>query len=77
MLFHYGRTFEINDLAVDPSFQNRGIATQLMERLLLDIKNQGIVGVNIITAKEGKLSSFYQKYGFKEESKVILMGLDL
>ncbi|MBQ6521967.1 MAG: GNAT family N-acetyltransferase, partial [Atopobiaceae bacterium] len=26
MLFHYGRTFEINDLAVDPAYQGRGIA---------------------------------------------------
>ncbi len=31
MLFHYGRTFEINDLAVDPAFQGRGIATELHE----------------------------------------------
>ena len=29
MLFHYGRTFEINDLAVAPEYQRRGIGAAL------------------------------------------------
>ena len=48
MLFHYGRTFEINDLAVDPIYQGRGIAKELMERMLSDIKEKGMVGVHLI-----------------------------
>ena len=36
MLFHYGRTFDLNDLAVDPAYQKRGIAKQLMDKLLSD-----------------------------------------
>ena len=35
MLFHYGRTFEINDLAVDPEYQRRGIVQELLVRRLL------------------------------------------
>ena len=77
MLFHYGRTFEINDLAVDPDYQRRGIAKQLLERCLADIKAQGMVGVHLITAGEGVLPVFYEKYGFKKENEVILMGLEL
>ncbi len=77
MLFHYGRTFEINDLAVAPEFQKRGIAKQLMDQLLFDVKKQGIVGVNLITAGNTYLSEFYEKFGFKEEKQVILMGKDL
>lgn len=76
MVFHYGRTFEINDLAVDPAYQRRGIAKQLLERCLADIKEQGMVGVHLITAGEGVLPDFYEKYGFKKENKVILMGLE-
>lgn len=34
MLFHYGRTFDINDLAVDPEYQGQGIASALMGRRL-------------------------------------------
>ena len=77
MLFHYGRTFEINDLAVDPEYQRRGIAKELLEKCLADIKAQGMVGVHLITAGEGVLPKFYAKYGFKKEDEVILMGAEL
>ena len=77
MLFHYGRTFEINDLAVDPAYQRRGVAKLLMESCLADIKAQGMVGVHLITAGEGVLPEFYERYGFKKEKEVILMGLEL
>ena len=76
MLFHYGRTFEINDLAVDPDYQRRGIAKELLEKCLADIKEQGMVGVHLITAAEGVLPEFYTKYGFKKETEVILMGAE-
>jgi len=77
MLFHYGRTFEINDLAVDPAYQRRGIAKMLLERCLAEMKARGIVGVHLITAGEGILPAFYEKYGFKKENEVILMGLEM
>ena len=77
MLFHYGRTFEINDLAVDHEYQRRGIAKELLEKCLADIKAQGMVGVHLITAGEGILPAFYAKYGFKKETEVILMGAEL
>ena len=63
MLFHYGRTFEINDLAAAPAFQRRGIAKRLFEQCLSDLKEQGIVGVHLITAGEGVLPAFYEKHG--------------
>ena len=77
MLFHYGRTFEINDLAVDPAWQRRGIAKELMDRCLADLKAQGIVAVHLITAGDGILPTFYEKYGFQKEHEVILMGKEL
>ena len=76
MLFHYGRTFEINDLAVNPEYQRRGIAKELLEKCLADIKAQGMAGVHLITAAEGVLPEFYTKYGFKKETEVILMGAE-
>ena len=76
MLFHYGRTFEINDLAVHPDYQRQGIASKLLERCLEDVKQQGIVGVHLITAAEGVLPSFYEKFGFKREQRVMLMGME-
>ncbi len=77
MLFHYGRTFEINDLAVDPSYQKRGVAKKLMEVLLSDLKKQGIVGVHLITAADAFLPEFYARFGFQKETRVILMGKEM
>ncbi len=76
MLFHYGRTFEINDLAVHPDFQRQGIASKLLAQCLEDVKQQGIVGVHLITAAEGVLPSFYETFGFKREQRVMLMGME-
>ena len=77
MLFHYGRTFEINDLAVDPAYQGRGIARRLLERCKEDMKARGIVGLHLITSGEGFLPEFYGHHGFKQENEVILMGMEL
>ena len=77
MLFHYGRTFEINDLAVSSDYQQHGIGTALLERCLSDLKKQGIAAVHLITAGEGILPAFYERHGFKKENEVILMGLEL
>ena len=77
MLFHYGRTFEINDLAVDPAYQGRGIASILLERCKADMKEQGIVGIHLITSGESFLPDFYEKHGFRRETEVILMGMEL
>lgn len=36
-----------------------------------------MAGIHLITAGEGVLPKFYEKYGFKEENGVILMGMDV
>ena len=77
MLFHYGRTFEINDLAVDPAYQGKGIAKTLLDRCIEDMNAQGIVGIHLITANEGFLPDFYERHGFGREKEVILMGMEL
>ena len=77
MLFHYGRTFEINDLAVDTAYQGKGIAKTLLDRCIDDMKERGIVGIHLITANEGFLPDFYERHGFGREKEVILMGMEL
>lgn len=77
MLFHNGRTFEVNDLAVDPAYQRRGIAKQLMDACLEGLQKMEIADVNLITAGEGVLPAFYEKFGFKKVNQVIKMGKKL
>jgi len=77
MLFHYGRTFEINDLAVARKYQRQGIATLLLEAFMREMKAQGIKALHLITAGEGVLPRFYERFGFKKEEVVVLMGKEL
>ena len=77
MLFHYGRMFEINDLAVMPKYQGKGIAKKLLSQCIEDMKNKGIKGINLITAGSGFLPEFYKGFGFEKENEVILMGKKL
>jgi hypothetical protein len=44
---------------------------------LEDLKQKGIVGVHLITAAEGVLPSFYEKFGFTREKRVMLMGIEM
>ena len=48
-----------------------------MEVLLSDLEKEGIAGVHLITAAEAFLPEFYERFGFQEEKRVILMGKDL
>ena len=50
MLFHYGRTFEINDLAVDPQYQRQGIARKLMDQCIADVKEHAVIPTAIAAA---------------------------
>ncbi len=75
-LFHRGRIFEIHDLAVDPDYQGQGIAKELLAQCLKDIKAMGMTGAVLITATSGRLPSFYQQAGFKEEREICIMGME-
>ncbi len=77
MLFHYGRTLEINDLAVDPQYQGQHIASKLLEHCKDDMRKRGIVGLHLITGADSYLPGFYEKHGFKKETEVILMGMEM
>lgn len=77
LLFHDGRVFEISDLAVARNRQHKGIATMLMNALMAEVRRRGFKRVHLITAREGMLPEFYERFGFERESEVILMGMTL
>ena len=64
----------MQNLAVAPQYQRQGIASRLLEQCLAELKAQGIVGFHLITAREGVLPDFYERFGFKKEDRVMLMG---
>ena len=53
----------IQDVMVHPDYQRQGIGTQLMERLLSHLKQNGIYMVSVIYGDKA-LRPFYEKFGF-------------
>ena len=53
----------IQDVMVHPDYQRQGIGTQLMERLLTHLKQNGIYMVSVIYGDKA-LRPFYEKFGF-------------
>lgn len=53
----------IQDVMVHPDCQGQGVGTQLMERILLRLKAEGIYMVSVIYG-DHSLQAFYEKFGF-------------
>lgn len=52
----------IQDLMVDPDYQNRGIGTTLMNMMIEKLKRDKIYMISVIF--EEKLQPFYRRFGF-------------
>ena len=53
----------IQDVMVHPDYQRQGIGTQLMEKLLSRLEEDGIYMVNVIYGEDA-LRPFYERFGF-------------
>lgn len=53
----------IQDLMVNPEYQNRGIGTALMNQAIGYIKKDGIYMISVVYGEEN-LKTFYEKFGF-------------
>lgn len=60
-----------------PDYQDRGITKKLLTECIEGMKRQGISCIHLITQHDGFLPEFYEHYGFKRESEVMLMGMEL
>lgn len=54
----------IQDLMVHPNYQNNGIGTELMNRMIAYLKSKGVYMISVIY--EDRLSPFYERFGFTE-----------
>ena len=71
MLFSYGRTFEINDLAVDPKYQGKGIGSSLIEEILKEIaKEYRFVRLMVVITNE-QAKHFWSKNRFQPTGLVL------
>lgn len=57
-------------LAVDPEYQNQGLATRLVGHLLNTFQEQGIVEVTVNTQSDNQASlELYKKFGFERQDE--------
>ncbi len=52
----------IQDLIVNPKYQNKGIGTELMNKTIAYLKEKNIYAISVLF--EERLKEFYKKFGF-------------
>lgn len=52
----------IQDLMVHPHYQGKGIGTELMNRMIVELKDRHIYMISVVY--EEKLKTFYNRFGF-------------
>ena len=68
-----GDEFFIKEFFVDRHLQNKGIGSQLMEHLKVDLQNKNVHTMLLLTESNAPAAKFYQKRGFKVSSHTIFM----
>ncbi len=70
-----GRRGWVYHLAVHPSYQRRGVATKLLERLELLMRRKGVLKVNAVVYDWNAASlSLFKKNGFKVARDQVFVG---
>ena len=54
----------IQDVAVLPQYQGRGIGSELMRKMIAEISERGVYMISVVY--EPSLSGFYRRFGFYE-----------
>lgn len=73
-----GRRAYIYHTAVQEEYRNQGIATKLVERCLMAIKNEGINKVALVAFKHNQLGNdFWQSKGFITRDDLVYRNLSL
>lgn len=67
VLFDFGNTAYIGDVAIEPNYQRQGIGTEIVERLLQKIIQSADEGDRIMILLESAKGKepFYEKFGFQ------------
>lgn len=70
-----GVTGHIEDVAVHPEFQGKGIGAMLVDRLLAESRKEGCYKVILDCAE--KVIPFYEKMGFHKWERAMRIDLDI
>jgi N-acetylglutamate synthase-like GNAT family acetyltransferase len=67
----------VSRFGIDPKILSKGVGSQLMQRIIDDLKEKSVAQASLFTALENKSSvTFYQKFGFEIESTIFENGYE-
>ena len=75
--FQGKKGFQIVEFLVQPERQNQGIGSKLLNRLESNLKQDDYDLISLLTAKDSSAESFYVKYGYKRDRKIVLLNKKL
>ncbi len=56
--------FQLKEIYTDPDFQSTGIGTDLIKKIINDLKKRSVRVIYLYTSSNKRLQKFYQKNGF-------------
>ena len=59
------------------SHQNQGIRSKLLNKLESNLRQNNYDFVSLLTIKDSSAESFYAKYGYQRERKIVLLKQEL
>ena len=72
-----GDVFQLVELWVQPEFQGKGCAKQLLERMRSDMKELDVKRIYLLTMHGDSTEGFYKHNGFITDNGMCVMNLDL
>ena len=75
--FQGKKGFQVVEFFVQSDRQNEGIGTELLSQLESNLRQDNYDFVFLLTAKESSAESFYRKYSYQRDRKIVLLNKEL
>lgn len=72
-----GLEYYIDEFCINHSLQRKGIGSEFLKEIEIDIKKEGINGIILNTEREFPSYKFYKKNGFEDFGDLAIMGKEL
>jgi aminoglycoside 6'-N-acetyltransferase I len=72
--YDQNENFYLKEICVDSTKQRSGIGTKMMDALHHDLVRKGVGMVYLLTIRDSPAAAFYEKCGFLNSSKMIMMS---
>ena len=72
--FNNDAYFYLKEVCVSNKYQNQGIGSIMLDRLVKDLQKVQVDSIYLITQRQDQLEHFYKKNGFKPDKNLLLLS---